>query len=312
MTSVAFIGLGRMGGHMCANVVAAGFQVAAYDVAADTIARAAQRGARPAESMADCLAGAEVLVTSLPGPPEVLDVLCGDGGAIASLPPGALVIDTSTSSLQVSRLAQEQARAAGVQLIDAPVAGQTIGAHAGTLAVYVGGEPAAFERALPILNAIGDPRRIRHVGPAGCGLAVKLLLNLLWFVQSVAVAEALTVGVRAGVALEDLHAALVDSPAGSVFLERDVVPLLTDGDYDEGFVMRLVTKDLGLAVDLARDVGVPVELSSLVEQIHRRARAAFGDGAGELSAMRLYEELAGLQLRFAPPDRPSADPPHRS
>ncbi|MHB1567854.1 MAG: NAD(P)-dependent oxidoreductase [Solirubrobacteraceae bacterium] len=297
---VAFIGLGHMGSHMCANVVAAGFEVTAYDLDADAVARAVARGASAAASVAECVADAELLITSLPGPPQVLEVLCGAGGAIDALPAGALVVEMSTSSLEVGRRAQTAAARAGVALIDAPVAGQTIGARAGTLAIYVGGEASAFDRARPLLESMGDPERIVHVGQAGSGYAVKLLLNLLWFVQSVATAEALTVGVRAGVSLDSLHAALVASPANSVFLERDVLPLLSDGDYDEGFAMKLVTKDLGLAVDLARDVGVPVELSSLVEQIHRRARAAYGDEAGEMSAIRLYEDIADLKLRWPP------------
>jgi 3-hydroxyisobutyrate dehydrogenase len=297
-TPVAFIGLGHMGGHMCRHVVQAGFAVTAYDLNPDAVERAAADGARPARSVADCVRDAQILVTSLPGPPQVDDVLTGAESAIAGLSPGALVIEMSTSSLEVGRKAQAAARAAGVQLIDAPVAGQTIGAEAGTLAIYVGGEDSAFTRAGPVLEAMGDPKRILHLGPAGSGYAVKLLLNLLWFIQSVATGEALTIGVRAGVPLDRLHAALVASPANSVFLERDVLPLLESGDYDEGFAMKLVTKDLGLAVDLARDMAVPAELSALVEQIHRRARVAYGDEAGEMSAIRLYEDLAHTQLRW--------------
>jgi 3-hydroxyisobutyrate dehydrogenase len=298
---VAFIGLGHMGGHMCANVLAAGFAVTAFDLEPAALARAAAAGARPAAAVPDCVAGADVLITSLPGPPQVDAVLCGEGGAagaIAAMAPGALVIEMSTSSLEVGRRVQAAAATAGVAAIDAPVAGQTIGAQAGTLAIYVGGEDAAFARARPVLEAMGDPERIFHLGGPGSGYAVKLLLNLLWFIQSVATAEALTMGVRAGVDLDRLHAALVGSPANSNFLERDVLTVLDRGDYDEGFTMKLVTKDLGLAVDLARDVGVPVELSALVEQIHRRARAAYGDAAGEMSAIRLYEDLAGVELRW--------------
>jgi 3-hydroxyisobutyrate dehydrogenase len=207
-------------------------------------------------------------------------------------------VDMSTSALEVGREARAEATAAGVHLLDAPVAGQTIGAEAGTLAIYAGGEPEPFERALPLLEAMGDPQRIFLLGPGGSGYTVKLLLNLTWFIQAVATAEALTIGVKAGVDLSRLHSALVASPANSVFLERDVLPLLDRGDYDEGFAMKLVTKDMGLAVDLARDVGVPVELSSLVEQIHRRARAVYGDEAGEMSVVRLYEDLAGVELRW--------------
>jgi 3-hydroxyisobutyrate dehydrogenase len=268
------------------------------DLDADALARSAADGARPADGIADCARDAEILVTSLPGPSQVDTVLCGAGGAIASLAPGSLVVEMSTSSLEVGRRAGAAAAARSVQMIDAPVAGQTVGAEAGTLAIYAGGEAEAFVRALPVLEAIGDAQRIFHLGPAGSGYAVKLLINLLWFIEAVATAEALTIGVKAGVDLSRLHTALVASPANSRFLERDVLPLLERGDYDEGFTMKLVTKDLGLAVDLARDVGVPVELSSLVEQIHRRARGAYGDAAGELSAVRLYEDLAGVDLRW--------------
>jgi 3-hydroxyisobutyrate dehydrogenase len=298
VTRVAFIGLGHMGGHMCRNVIIAGFQVTAYDLDPGALARSAADGARPAESVADCVRDAEILLTSLPGPPQVQAVLCGPEGAIAAISPGSVVVDMSTSSLEVGRRARAAADAAGVQLLDAPVAGQTIGAEAGTLAIYAGGEPEAFARVLPVLEAMGDPERIFLLGPGGCGYAVKLLLNLTWFIQAVATAEALSIGVKAGVDLSRLHTALVGSPANSVFLERDVLPLLERGDYDEGFTMKLVTKDLGLALDLARDVGVPVELASLVEQIHRRARAVYGDDAGEMSAVRLYEDLAGVQLRW--------------
>ncbi len=298
MTRVAFVGLGHMGSHMCRHVVQAGFDVTAYDVDPRAVECAARDGARPGPSLAAAVAEADVLVTSLPGPPQVEAVLTGAGDAITSLPAGALIIEMSTSSLEVGRRAQAAAQANEIALIDAPVAGQTIGAEAGTLAIYVGGESGHVNRARPVLEAIGDPQRIFHLGPAGSGYAVKLLLNLLWFVQSVATGEALAIGVRAGVPLDRLHAALVASPANSVFLERDVLPLLDHGDYDEGFAMKLVTKDLGLAVDLARDVGVPAELSALVEQIHRRARAAYGDEAGEMSAIRLYEDLAQTELRW--------------
>jgi 3-hydroxyisobutyrate dehydrogenase len=298
ITRVAFIGLGHMGGHMCRNVITAGLEVTAYDLDPEALARTAADGARPAESLADCVRDAEILLTSLPGPPQVEAVLCGAGGAIAGMPPGSVAVDMSTSSLEVGRRARAAAEAAGVHLLDAPVAGQTIGAEAGTLAIYAGGEPEVFARALPVLETMGDPQRIFLLGPGGCGYAVKLLLNLTWFIQAVATAEALSIGVKAGVDLSNLHTALVASPANSVFLEHDVLPLLERGDYDDGFAMKLVTKDLGLAVDLARDVGVPVELSSLVEQIHRRARAIYGDDAGEMSAVRLYEDLAGVQLRW--------------
>ncbi|HEY1517337.1 MAG TPA: NAD(P)-dependent oxidoreductase [Solirubrobacteraceae bacterium] len=298
MRRVGFIGLGNMGGPMCGHLVAAGFEVTAFDLDPGALARLRDAGARAAGSVAECAEGAEALITMLPAPPQVEQVLLGPGGAIAGLEPGSVAIDMSTSSTAVGGRVAAAASERGIDVLDAPVAGQSIGAKAGTLAIYVGGDEAVFERARPLLQAMGDPDRIFHLGPSGAGYTVKLLLNLLWFIQSVAVGEALTVGVRAGVPLDRLHAALVGSPANSVFLERDVRMVLDDGDYDDAFPMRLVTKDLGLAVELARDTGVPVELTALVEQIHRRARVLYGDDAGEISAVRLYEDLAGVSLRL--------------
>jgi len=295
---VGFIGLGNMGGPMCGHLVRAGYEVSAFDVDPVALSRLRDAGARAAGSVADCAHGVEVLITMLPAPPHVEQVLLGEGAAIAALEPGSIAIDMSTSSTAVGARVLSAAGTRGVEVLDAPVAGQSIGAKAGTLAIYVGGSEAVFARARELFDVMGDPERIFHLGPNGAGYTVKLLLNLLWFIESVAVGEVLSLGVRAGVSLDRLHAALVGSPANSVFLERDVRMVLDDGDYDEAFPMRLVTKDLGLAVDLARDVGMPVELTTLVEQIHRRARAQYGDDAGEISAVRLYEDLAGVSLRL--------------
>ena len=300
---VAFIGLGHMGGHMCRHVCTAGHEVSAFDLNPTALRSAGRSGARPARSVADCVAGAEVLITSLPGPPQVRSVLCGPGAALERMEHGTLVIEMSTSSREVGREVLAAARTRHIDFVDAPVAGQTIRAEAGTLAIYAGGSKKAFARALHVLETMGDPMQIFHLGPSGSGYAVKLLLNLMWFMHAVATAEALTIGVQAGVDLERLHTALVHSPANSGFLERDVRMVLDRGDYDEGFAMKLVTKDLGLAVDLARDAGVPVEMASLVEQLHRRARLHYGDEAGEMSAIRLYEDAVGVSLRS-----PSAAP----
>lgn len=298
---VGFIGLGNMGGPMCGHLVAAGFDVTAFDLSADALGVAVEAGARAAGSALDCASGVQALITMLPAPPHVGSVLLGSSGAdgvIGALSSGAIAIDMSTSSVAVGSRVLAAARERGVDVLDAPVAGQSIGARAGTLAIYVGGSVEVFERARPLFDAMGDPERIFHVGGHGAGYTVKLLLNLMWFIEAVAVGEVLSVGVKAGVSLERLHAALVGSPANSVFLERDVRMVLDDGDYDEAFPMRLVTKDLGLAVELAREVGVPVELTALVEQIHRRVRKVYGDDAGEISAVRLYEDAAGLLLRL--------------
>jgi 3-hydroxyisobutyrate dehydrogenase len=298
---VGFIGLGNMGGPMCGHLARAGYDVAAFDLDGGALARAVDAGARAQTSSLDCARGADAVITMLPAPPHVEQVLLHDG-VIAAMEPGSVSIDMSTSSTAVGARVAAAAREQGVDVLDAPVAGQNIGARAGTLAIYVGGEESVFERARALFEVIGNPERVVHMGPHGAGYTIKLLLNLKWFIESVAAGEILTVGVRAGVPLDRLYRALVGSPANSNFLEHDVRPVLESGDYDEAFPMRLVTKDLGLAVDLARDVGVPVELTGLVEQIHRRARVQYGDDAGEISAIRLYEDLAGLELRLPAED----------
>jgi 3-hydroxyisobutyrate dehydrogenase len=303
---VGFIGLGHMGGPMSRRLAEAGYDLTVFDLDPARAAPALERHGRLAATPSAAARGAEVLITMLPTPAAVEDVMLGAGGVVAALPLGALWIDMSTSSPAVA----ERVRARGAQndlhVVDAPVAGMSTGADAGTLEIFVGGDDADVARALPVLEHLGDPERIFHVGGNGAGYIVKLMLNLLWFDQLVAIAEVLTIGARAGVDLGVLHRALVEGPASSLLLARDLLPLLRDGDYEEGFTMALATKDLRLAVDLARSAGVPAELSAVVEQVFTRTRAVFGDDAGEMTPVRLYEETAGVLLRL-PDGRADAD-----
>lgn len=302
---VGFIGLGHMGGPMSRRLAGAGLDLTVYDLDPACAAPALERGARLAPGPAEAARRADVLVTVLPTPAAVEEVMLGAGGALDALPDGALWIDMSTSSPAVSERVRR--RAGGrIRAVDAPVAGMTSGAEAGTLEIFIGGEAADVALARPLLEHLGDPERIFHVGGNGAGYVVKLMLNLLWFDQLVAIAEVLTIGTSSGVDLRVLHTALVEGPTASRLLARDLLPLLVEGDYEEGFSMALATKDLRLAVDLARSAGVPAELSAVVEQVFTRARALFGDDAGEMAPVRLYEEAAGALLRL--PDGEEALP----
>ncbi|MFI9560453.1 NAD(P)-dependent oxidoreductase [Nonomuraea endophytica] len=282
--NIAFVGLGHMGGPMAANLLRAGYFLTVHDLRREAATEHLGLGARWADSIADAVADADVLITMLPGPKQVTAVM----GQV-TLRPGATWIDMSTST-------PEAARAFTADRLDAPVSGMAKGAQSGTLQIFVGGPSELYERFMPIFQAMGST--ILHVGPHGAGYAVKLMINLLWFAHLVATTEVLTMGVKAGVDLGVLRDSLIASPANSTFLERDALSVLRHGDYDESFALALACKDLGLAVDLGRDVGVPVELSALVEQIYRRGKASFGDLAGEMAPMRLYEELAGIHLRI--------------
>jgi 3-hydroxyisobutyrate dehydrogenase len=305
--NVGFIGLGHMGAPMSRNVLAAGYDLVVHDVRREAAAELEAAGAAWAATPFQTGAGRDVVITMLPTPDSVEHVLLGENGLLPGLAPGSVWIDMSTSVPAVAD--RVRARGHRVAVLDAPVSGMAEGARAGTLQIFVGGEQAVFEQVRPLLAAMGDPERILYVGGHGAGYTVKLMLNLLWFAHLVATAEVLSIGTRAGVDLATLRRCLLASPAASHFLEHDVLSVLTKGDYDESFALALACKDLGLAVDLAGQLGVPAELSALVEQVYRRARAQYGEGGGEMLPIKLYEDLTRTPLRLpTPPGPPPREP----
>lgn len=294
---IGFIGLGSMGSGMTRNLQDAGFQLIVNDVRKESAADLLANGAQWAENPAEVAAGSDVVITMLPTPKHVETVAMGPGGILDGLADGGTWVDMSTSVPEVANRVREIAAARGIRVVDAPVSGMSTGAANGMLQIFIGGDAADVQRLRPVFEAMGDPERIQHVGGHGAGYAVKLMINQLWFSHLVATAEVLSTGVKAGVDLEVLRQALIASPANSNFVQNDVLSILQHGDYDEGFAIALACKDLGLSVDLARTVGVPVELSSLVEQLYRRAKALYGDKAGEMTPVKLYEDAIGVQLR---------------
>jgi len=298
---VGFIGLGHMGGPMSRNVLAAGHDLLVHDIRRDAAAELEAAGATWAATPRETGADRDVVITMLPTPAHVEQVLLGPDGLLAGLAAGSVWIDMSTSVPAVAD--RVRAVAGKVDVLDAPVSGMAAGAKAGTLQIFVGGEEAVYQRVRPLLEAMGDPERIIHVGGHGAGYTVKLMLNLLWFAHLVATAEVLAIGTQSGVDLATLRRCLLASPAASNFLERDVLSVLERGDYDDSFALALACKDLGLAVDLAGQVGVPVELSAIVEQVYRRARAQYGDAGGEMLPIKLYEDLTRTPLRLPTQDR---------
>lgn len=300
LPTVGFIGLGNMGSGMTRNLQAAGFPLVVTDARPESAEALIAGGATWAESPAAVATASDLVITMLPTPKIVRDVVLGPAGILEGIADGGTWVDMSTSVPEVTNEVRTAFAHRGLTVVDAPVSGMSVGAANGMLQIFVGAEADEFERLKPVFEAMGDPERILHVGPSGAGYAVKLMINQLWFSHLVATAEVLAVGVRAGVDLEVLRRALIASPANSNFVEHDVLSILDHGDYDEGFAIALACKDLGLSVDLARSVGVPVELSSLVEQVYRRARASYGDRAGEMTPVKLYEDLIGQMLRRSP------------
>lgn len=292
---VGFVGLGIMGTPMATGVLSSGFPISVHDINEETVEKLARKGATPARSPAEAAEGADVLITMLPGPPQIEAAMLGPGGALAAMQPGSAWIDMSSSNATTAQRVIDAADPAHFTVLDAPVTGGVAGAQEGTLQIFVGGEKEAFEKHLPVLESMGDPDRIFHVGGRGTGYTVKLCVNLLFFIHVAGGAEVLALGTKAGVDLAVLHRSLVGSGASSRFLERDMLSVF-EGDYREYFRLALACKDIGLAVDLGRENGVPLEVSALVEQVHRRAFAQYGDG-GQLFAVKLLEDLTQISLR---------------
>lgn len=294
---IGFIGLGNMGRGMVRNLQAAGYALVVNDLLPEAGAEAVRSGAAWAATAAEAAAASDVVITMLPTPRHVSEAVHGATGILSGIRDGGTWIDMSTSVPEVAASVRDRFADRRLCIVDAPVSGMSVGAASGTLQIFIGGEADDVSRLRPVFEAMGDPERILHVGPSGAGYVVKLMINQLWFSHLMATTEVLSVGVKAGVDVEVLRRALAASPASSHMVERDILSILDHGDYDEGFALALASKDLGLSVDLARSLGMPFEVSGLVDQLYRRALATFGPRAGEMSPARLYEDLLDAPLR---------------
>ena len=294
---VGFIGLGNMGGGMAANVIARGHEVTVYDAREGAAARHLELGASWADGPRAVAEVSEVVLTSLPGPPEVREVALGSGGVLEGISQGDVYVDLSTSSPTLIREVHAVYAEHGVHVLDAPVSGGVVGAEAGTLAVMVGGDIEVFNRVQPVLEQLGD--KVSHVGGIGAGSVAKLVHNMVLLCMRMAMAEGLTLGVKAGVDVTALHTALVEGSLGQGnFLRRGITEIVFQGAYDPpSFALALSRKDLTLATELAREYDVPMAHAALAEQDMTEAVVR---GWGDLDSnifFKLQEERAGVELR---------------
>jgi 3-hydroxyisobutyrate dehydrogenase len=283
---------------MCAALVRAGYKVTATDKRAEREPVAIACGASWQDTPARAASAAGVLISMLPGPCEVRAVMLGETGALKSLAAGATWIDMTSNSPVAVRPVREQAMKQGVEVLEAPAGGGVAAAREGTLQLFVGGEASVVERHRAVLEVLGDPRRIVHVGGHGTGYTVKLLVNLLWFGQAVATAEALLLGQRAGIDPAVLRHVLAGSSAASTFIRSDI-GLVFRGDYLDSFGLDRICEELEAVTALAGEYQVPWKLSDVVRRTYRRALARFGPADGELLAVALLEDEAGDKLRAA-------------
>ena len=272
------LGLGRMGAPI-ARTLALRWDVAAFDPVV-----------APEGSAEQLAAGVDVLVTVLPGAAEVAAVM---PSVLAALRPGSLWLDLTSGDPRVTRSLARAAKTQEIDVVGAPMAGGPAAAEANLLRFYVGGAPGAVARALPLLHTLGSHELLGD--DPGNGHTAKLLANLLWFGQVIAVTEALLLGRSLGLDPAVLRRTLAASAGGSVFIDEYLDRLLA-GDYAETFGLDRVVEELDTLASLARQEGVPFELSELVARLHREALARFGAVDGELLAAKLLEERDGRPL----------------
>jgi 3-hydroxyisobutyrate dehydrogenase len=294
MSRIVVIGVGRMGLPICGRLVQSGHAVSAVDLDPGRLELAAALGARIGR--AEALTEAEFLFTVLPGGPE-LGALADE--LIGQMPPGLVWVDMTSAAPDLGEELASRAAARGVQMIGAPLGGGVQAARGGTLTFFAGGETIALEVARPVLEVLARPEGVLHLGPVGAGYTAKLLVNLLWFGQALAVGEALLLGQSAGLDVARLREVFLDGPAASGFIES-YLPALFAGDYLASFGLDRVVEELESLRTLAARKDSPFELSGLVADLHARALGRFGPVDGELMGVAYLEALAGRRIR--PPD----------
>ena len=291
---IFFIGVGNMGNPMAMNLIKAGFNVLIFDQDPLKAQNLIKSGGVWVGSLAEGAKDADLVMASLPGPPQVRSVMLGKEGVLAHIKPKATVIDTSTSAVD---LVQELVRVGlekEVHYLEAPVTNAVDFAALGKLSIFVGGDEKSFNRFKPVLEVIGE--KIFYVGKSGNAATVKLLTNLLWFVSAATIGEALMLGGKAGVPLNTVWEAIKSSAGNSWVAEHDV-PSIFAGHYDPSFSLDLCVKDLTLVNEIAQSQGYSLVMGGVAKSLFEQARATYGGGVGELHVAKLLEDRVGMLLR---------------
>jgi 2-hydroxy-3-oxopropionate reductase len=287
---IGFIGLGIMGRPMARNLLKAGYTLVVHSRSPGPVDEIVKAGATAAGSPRDVAAQCDVLITMLPNSPNVEQVALGPGGIIEGARRGLVFADMSTISPIVSQKIGKALEAKGVAVLDAPVSGGEKGAIDGTLSIMVGGDKAVFERVLPVFQAMG--KTITLLGPLGLGGFTKLANQIIVAVNLTALAEALTLGKKAGLDRELLLTALAGGLAGSKCLEQKK-PNYVANTYNPGFKIDLHYKDLGLIMESARALGVPLPTTAVVQELFNALRVKGRGGLDHSGVITLLEDLAG-------------------
>jgi 2-hydroxy-3-oxopropionate reductase len=288
--AIGFIGLGIMGRPMARNLLKAGYSLIVHSRSRGPVDEIVQAGATAATSPKEVAGQCDVLITMLPNSPDVEQVALGPSGIIEGARRGLLFADMSTISPLVSKKVGAALAAKGVAMLDAPVSGGEKGAIDGALSIMVGGDKAVFERVLPIFQAMG--KTITLLGPLGFGGFTKLANQIIVAVNLTALGEALTLGKKAGLDRELLLTALAGGLAGSRCLDQKK-PNYVANTYNPGFKIDLHYKDLGLIMETARELGVPLPATAVVQELFSALRVKGRGGLDHSGVITLLEDLAG-------------------
>ena len=289
---VAFIGMGTMGAAMALNIIKAGHEITVHNRSRVKEEPVAKAGARRAGSPKEASRDAEIIITCVSDTPDVEGVVLGENGVIHGAQPGAIVIDMSTISPSATRRIAAELAKKGIRMLDAPVSGGSEGAQKGTLTIMVGGSAEDVAQAMPVLSAMG--KSITHVGPSGAGQFTKAINQVIISGVYLAVAEGMTLGLKAGLDMEKVVQALAGGAAGSWVLNFRSANMIRN-EYPLGFRVRLHRKDVAIAMEAARELGVFLPATSLVEQIEN-GLISQGFGDEDMSAMaRLIRKNSGLE-----------------
>ena len=292
MDKVGFVGLGIMGTSMARNLIEDGHELVIHNRTRAKAEKLAMLGAEVATSPREVAGRSDVIITMLPGPPEVEEVLAGENGLLEGVRDGSLIVDMSTSSPLLAQELSRTANTRGVGMLDAPVSGGDIGAIEGTLSLMVGGEKEDFERARPLFEAMG--KTIVHVGAAGAGQTVKACNQIVVALVIEAVSEALVLGSKAGVKPEKVIEVLSGGLAANKVMEVKGEQFLSH-DFAAGGKVEYHRKDLGIALAAGREYGVALPVTALVDQLFGTL-VAQGKGGWDHSALiTLIEEWSGAR-----------------
>ncbi len=296
---VGFIGIGVMGRPMTLNLLKAGHSVTIFARHPEKpeVQEVVSAGAKLAPSPRAVAMASEIVITMVPNSMQVEEVVAGRHGIFEGVRKGLIIINMSTIAPSVSRRLAQDAITHGAHFLDAPVSGGSQGAVNGTLTIMVGGEREIFEQALPVLEAMGKKENIFHVGSNGTGEVVKIVNNILCGAIAASIAEAFTLGVKAGADVNTM-ARIIGVSTGASWQLANQFPLRAfKGNFQPGFMTDLLYKDLGLALDLASENTTPAVMTALTRQLYEMARAEGFGHDDYTSVIKVLEKMAGVEVR---------------